>query len=62
MKYWAGTKIKKSETNAFNWKGSGSVLMKDPSMKRIQVANQQKQNIEPRYSGLVIATSRKINA
>ena len=62
MKYWAGSNIKKSEANAFNWKGSDSVLMKDPSMKRIQVANQMKQNIEPRNSGLVIATSRKINA
>jgi hypothetical protein len=61
MKYWAGSNIKKSESNAFNWRGSGSVLMKDPSMKRIEVANQQKQSTEPRYSGLVIAKARKIN-
>lgn len=61
MKYWAGSNIKKSEANAFNWRGSGSVLMQDPSMKRIEVANQMKQTTEPRYSGLVIAKARKIN-
>jgi hypothetical protein len=62
MSFWAGSKIKKSEDNAFNWRGN-SVLMKDPSMKRIEVANQiKKKNIEPRYSGLVLATKRKISA
>ncbi len=63
MSFWAGSKIKKSEDNAFSWKGTGSALMKDPSMKRIEVANQiKKKNIEPRYSVLVLATKRKISA
>lgn len=57
-----GTKVSKSETNAFNWRGS-SEIMKDPSMKRIEVANQmKKKNLEPRYSGLVLAKQGKIGA
>ena len=63
MAYWAGSGIKKSETNAFNWRGADSLLMKDPSMKRIEVANQIKQkNLEPRYSGLVLVKGSKYNA
>ncbi len=62
MSVWTGTKISKSEANAFNWRGS-SELMKDPSMKRIEVANQiKKKNLEPRYSGLVLTTQGKIGA
>ena len=62
MSFWAGSKIKKSEDNVFSWRGN-SELMKDPSMKRIQVANQIKnKNLEPRYSGLVLATQGKFSA
>jgi hypothetical protein len=62
MSFWAGSNIKKSDDNVFSWRGN-SELMKDPSMKRIEVANQiKKKNIEPRYSGLVLATKRKISA
>jgi len=60
MSYWAGSKIKKSESNAFSWKGKCSDLMKDPTMKRIQAAKRQVV-IEPRYSGLVLTTTRKNN-
>jgi hypothetical protein len=62
MSFWAGSNIKKSDDNVFSWRGN-SELMKDLSMKRIEVANQiKKKNIEPRYSGLVLATKRKISA
>ena len=62
MSFWAGSKIKKSEENAFSWKGE-SKIMKDPSMKRIQADKaHRKQNIEPRYSGLVLAAKGKKNA
>jgi hypothetical protein len=60
MKYWAGSNIKKSNSNAFNWKGEASDLMKDPTMKRIQAAKRQVV-IEPRYSGLLLTTTRKNN-
>jgi hypothetical protein len=61
MSVWRGTSINKSEANAFNWRGN-SEIMKDPSMKRIEVANQlKKKSLEPRYSGLVLAKQGKFS-
>lgn len=61
MRYWSGTNIKKSNANAFDWKGSGSQLSKDPEMKRLQIAKQQTIIMEPRYTGLLLIQGGKTN-
>lgn len=42
IQYWPGTKILKTQHNAFNWKGKGSEVMQHADMKASNIAKLQK--------------------
>ena len=62
MNYWPGTKIIKSQNNAFDWKGQGSTVMRDKTIKasnnaKIQMAGA---GTDPKRSFTIYSRAKRV--
>lgn len=58
MKYWPGTKIIKSQGNAFNWQGKGSMVISDPKIRMSGATKKQMATTEHKKSFTIYSKAR----
>ena len=61
MNYWPGTKIIKSQGNAFNWRNRGSVVLNDPVIKASNHSKKKSMPVtpEPKQSFTIYSKAKR---
>lgn len=61
MNYWPGTKIIKSQGNAFDWRKRGSAVLNDPIIKASNSAKKKStpKTPEPRQSFTIYSKAKR---
>lgn len=59
MNYWPGTKIVKSQGNAFDWRNKDSCILSDPHVRAVNTVLLQKAELKAKKSFTIYSKARR---